>query len=69
MEVLVSYIYNQTRNSSIEQSSEIMYFDEYSYEEIMNDIEKENEFMKVASDILKSKYGYSSIKITTFSEL
>lgn len=69
MEVLIKYIYNQRKNSIIEHGSEIMYFDDYSYEEIENDRNIEIEFTKYVSDILKNKYNYFSIKITSFSEL
>jgi len=53
----------------MEYASEVMYLDGFTYEEVENSKNKENELIEVASEILKNKHGYFSLKIGSFSEL
>ncbi|MEK4495084.1 hypothetical protein [Ureibacillus sp. FSL W8-0352] len=69
MEVAVKYLFNRTRNSRIESDIEIMYFEEYDYEDFETDLEKEREFVNEVTNLIKQKYGYFSVKVTSFSEI
>lgn len=44
-----------------------MYFDEYTYEEIENDRNREKILINIITNSLKNKYGYFAIKVTRIS--
>jgi hypothetical protein len=69
MEVAVKYLFNRTRNSRIESDIEIIYFEEYDYEDFETDLEKEREFVNEVTNLIKQRYGYFSVKVTSFSEI
>ena len=69
MRIFVKYIYNQTSNSIIEHGSEIMDFPEYDYDEIFDNPDLDNKLNEEIKTILKSEYGFYSVKVTGYSEV
>lgn len=69
MRILVYYIYNNRSDSPIEEGTEIMHFDEYSYKEIEEDLSKEKELTDLINKTLKEKHGYFAVKVKRFLEL
>ncbi|MFJ6210611.1 hypothetical protein [Lysinibacillus sp. NPDC092081] len=69
MKISVRYLYNERSNSPIENGLEIMYFDDYSYEDIEDGTLEERELIDLIIKSLKGQYGYYSVKVTSFSEL
>ncbi|QSB10429.1 hypothetical protein FH508_0004180 [Lysinibacillus sp. CD3-6] len=69
MNISVKFIYNATINSPIEKGFEIMYFDDYSYEDLEDGTLEERVLIDLIIKELKRQYGYYSIKVTGISEL
>ncbi|MET4562163.1 hypothetical protein ABIA69_003349 [Lysinibacillus parviboronicapiens] len=69
MNISVNYIYNASINSSIEKGFEIMYFDDYSYDDLEDGTLEERVLIDLIINDLKRRYGYYSIKVTGISEL
>ena len=69
MKIRVDYIFNHTKNTTIEYGSQIMYFDDYEYEDLEDGTLKESELIDLIIEALKRQFGYYSIKVTSISEV